>query len=64
MVLKQEIVLLQAVLKGWYAISFRNVLFLRNFAYFCSPFLKKILTIYKTGIYANYSTVSQERKTK
>jgi len=33
--------------------------------YFCSPFLKSnINKEEKTGIYANDSTVSQERKTK
>ncbi len=47
MVLNIEIVLLQAVLRGWYAFSSRNALFLRNFAYFCNPFLKMNINVIK-----------------
>lgn len=47
MVLNLEFVLLPAVLGEWYVFSSRNALFLRIFAYFCSPFLKKIINVIK-----------------
>ena len=42
-----KIVLLRAVLRGWYAFFPRNVVFLRIFAYFCSPFLEMIINYIK-----------------